>query len=124
MPEVPDLGSGPSATARAWNGHPGFRYCEKAPLDFNALRNRPARLLHVTEAEGNLASVHRATGGSKCSNTGAPCHRRRSLNNKAAYLRNDLFVRAPTSLKPPEHCKLFIRQALICFAEKEGRNSL
>ena len=27
----PDLSSGPSATARAWNGHPGFRSCEKAP---------------------------------------------------------------------------------------------
>ena len=30
MPAVPDLGSGPSATARAWNGHPSFRSREKA----------------------------------------------------------------------------------------------
>jgi len=27
----PDLSSGPRATARAWNGHPGFRFSGKAP---------------------------------------------------------------------------------------------
>jgi len=60
---VPAVPQGPSATARAWNGHPGFRFGEKAQESMvrrlNVLAGATTALLRVQlfapgkEAHGN-----------------------------------------------------------------------